>query len=162
MAKRLGLLRELLPRATRVAVLVNSADADRANSVIRDAEAAAGAMGLQLYVQNASTSREIDAAFVAFAREQSDALFVGPDVFFNNRRVQLANLAARYADSSKLRRARLRRSWRADELRNRRCYMYRQVGAYTGRILKGRSRRNFPWCSRSRLSLSSISRLRGC
>jgi putative ABC transport system substrate-binding protein len=53
-------------------------------------------MGLQLYIQNASTSHEIDAAFVAFAREQSDALFVGPDVFFNNRRVQLANLAARY------------------------------------------------------------------
>jgi ABC-type uncharacterized transport system substrate-binding protein len=59
-------------------VLVNSADADRANSLIRDAEAAARAMGLQLYIQNASTSHEIDAAFVAFAREQSDALFVGP------------------------------------------------------------------------------------
>ncbi len=96
-AKRLGLLRELLPRAIRVAVLVNSADAERASSVIRDAEAAAGIMGLQLHVLNASNSREIDAAFVAFAREQPHALFIGPNVFFNNRRVQLANLAARYA-----------------------------------------------------------------
>ena len=126
-----------MPDAKRVAVLVNSADADRANSVIRDAEAAAGAMGLQLYMQNASTSHEIDAAFVAFAREQSDALFVGPDVFFSNRRVQLANLAARYgipagfavrdyAEAGGL------MSYGTDV-----ADMYRQVGVYTGRILKG-------------------------
>ena len=60
-------------------------------------EAAARAMGLQIQVFNASTSREIDAAFATFVRERPDALFVGPDPFFTSRRVQLVNLAARHA-----------------------------------------------------------------
>jgi putative tryptophan/tyrosine transport system substrate-binding protein len=143
-AKRLGLLRELLPRATRVAVLVNSADADRANSVIRDAEAAAGTMGLQLHVQNASTSREIDAAFVAFAREQSDALFVGPDVFFNNRRVQLANLAARYAIPASYAVRDYAEAGGLMSYGTDVADMYRQVGVYTGRILKGAKPADLP------------------
>ena len=64
---------------------------------MRDVEAAARAMGLQIQVFNASTSREIDAAFATFVRERPDALFVGSDPFFNSRRVQLAHLAARHA-----------------------------------------------------------------
>ena len=75
-AKRLELLRELVPAATRVAVLVNPANAANAESTLRDVEAAARAMGLQIQVLNASTSREIDAAFATFARERPDALFV--------------------------------------------------------------------------------------
>ena len=91
-AKRLELLRELVPGAARVAVLVNPADATRAESTLRDVEAAARAIGLQIQVLNASTSREIDAAFATLVRERPDALFVGPDPFFNSRRVQLAAL----------------------------------------------------------------------
>ena len=89
-AKRLELLRELVPAATRVAVLVNPANAATAEATLRDVEAAARAMGLQIQVLNASTSREIDAAFATLARERPDALFVGPDPFFISRRVQLA------------------------------------------------------------------------
>ena len=96
-AKRLELLRELVPAAARVAVLVNPANAATTETTLRDVEAAARAMGLQIQVLNASTSREIDAAFATFARERPDALFVGPDPFFISRRVQLVHLAARHA-----------------------------------------------------------------
>ena len=96
-AKRLELLRELVPAATRVAVLVNPANATTTETTLRDVEAAARAMGLQIQVLNASTSREINAAFATFVRERPDALFVGADPFFTSRRVQLANLAARHA-----------------------------------------------------------------
>ena len=88
-AKRLELLRELVPGAARVAVLVNPANAATTETTLRDVEAAARAMGLQIQVLNASTSREIDAAFATFARERPDALFVGSDPFFTSRRVQL-------------------------------------------------------------------------
>ena len=80
-AKRLELLRELVPAATRVAVLVNPAVAATAETTLRDAEPAARAMGLQIQVLNASTSREIDAAFATFVRERPDALFVGATPF---------------------------------------------------------------------------------
>ena len=93
-AKRLELLRELLPTAKRVAVLVNPAEATNTGSVVKDAEGAARAMGLQIEVLNASTSREIDAAFATIVRERPDALFVGPGPFFTARRVQIALLAA--------------------------------------------------------------------
>ena len=96
-AKRLALLHELLPSASRVAVLVNPADPARVESVLGDAQAAAAAAALQIQVLKASTSREIDAAFATLTREKPDAPFVGPDGFFNSRRVQLALLAARYA-----------------------------------------------------------------
>ena len=76
-AKRLELLRELVPATTRVAVLVNPANAANAETTSREAETAARAIGLQIQVLNASTSREIDAAFATFVRERPDALFVG-------------------------------------------------------------------------------------
>src|SRR5215831_18970916 len=88
-AKRLELLRQLVPAATRVAVLVNPAFATLTEITLRDVEAAARAMGLQIQVLNADTSREIDAAFEIIGREQPDALFVGPGPFFNSRRVQM-------------------------------------------------------------------------
>jgi len=92
-AKRLALLHELVPGAARFAVLVNPSDPIRTEAVLREVQAAAGALGLQIQVFNARTSREIDTAFAMFARERVDAAFVGPDPFFNRRR---ANLAARY------------------------------------------------------------------
>jgi hypothetical protein len=96
-AKQLRLLRELLPGAVRVAVLVNPADAARAQSISQNVEAAARVLGLQIAVLNASTAGEIDAVFASLARERADALLIGADPFFNSRRVQLATLAARHA-----------------------------------------------------------------
>ena len=96
-AKRLELLRDLVPAATRVAVLVNPAEATIAEATLRDVEAAARGMGLQIQVVNVSTSREINAAFATLAQERPDALFVGGGPFFTAQRVQLAQLAARYA-----------------------------------------------------------------
>jgi len=95
-AKRLGLLHELVPKAVRVAVLVNPANAPSAETTLRDLPEAARAIGLQMQVLNASTSREIEAAFATLVRERADALFVAPDAFFISRRVQFVTLAARY------------------------------------------------------------------
>src|SRR6516162_1753949 len=93
-AKRLDLLHDLLPRAVRVAVLVNPADAANTASTLRDVEAAARAIGLQVQVLNTSTSREINAAFENVGRDRPDALFVGPDTFLIARRIQVVQLAA--------------------------------------------------------------------
>jgi putative ABC transport system substrate-binding protein len=94
-AKRLGLLHELVPKAIRVVVLVNPANVPAAELALRDVQEAARTIGLQTQVLNASTSSEIDAAFAILQRERPDALFVAPDGFFSSRRVQIATLAAR-------------------------------------------------------------------
>src|SRR5262249_22767159 len=96
-AKRLAFLRELVPAAARVAVLINPASAANTETILRDMEAAARALGLKIQIFNASTSREIDAVFATIVRAQPDALFVGSDSFFTSRRIQLVNLAARHA-----------------------------------------------------------------
>src|SRR5262249_43099364 len=96
-AKRLGLLREFVPAATRVAVVVNPANATTAASTVRDVAPAARIVGLQILVFETSTSREIDAAFDTFVRERPDALFVDPDPVLLSRRVQLVHLATRHA-----------------------------------------------------------------
>jgi putative tryptophan/tyrosine transport system substrate-binding protein len=142
--KRLGLLHELVPKAVRVAVLVNPINASNAESTLRDAQEAAPGMGLQIQVLNASTSREIDAAFAAFASERPDALFVAADAFFAGRRVQLANLAAgnripaTYSNRDYVTDGALMSSGTdfADT--------YRQMGAYTGKILKGAKPADLP------------------
>ena len=95
-AKRLELLLEVAPKAVRVAVLVNP-KGPNVETTVRDLEGAARAMGLQIQIFNAGTSREIDAAFATLVRARPDALFVGGDPFFSSRRVQLVNLATRYA-----------------------------------------------------------------
>jgi ABC-type uncharacterized transport system substrate-binding protein len=94
-AKRLELLRELVPAAVRVAAFVNRANPVIAEATLRDVDLAARAMGLQIQLLNASTSREINAAFEIFLHERPDALFVPSDPFFNSRRVQMVQLAAR-------------------------------------------------------------------
>ena len=96
-AKRLELLRELVPGAARVAVLVNPANTTNTETTLRDVEPAARAVGLQIQVFNADTSREIDAAFATIVRERPDALFVAGGPFFTSRRIQLVQLAARHA-----------------------------------------------------------------
>jgi putative ABC transport system substrate-binding protein len=143
-AKRLELLREMLPAAARVAVLVNPANVTSMQTTLREVEAAGRAMGLQTQIFNAATSREIDAAFAAFARERPDALFVGLDAFFNGRRLQLANWAARHALPMT--------SGSRDicEVGGLMSYgtnivdTYRQQGVYTGRILKGAKPADLP------------------
>jgi putative ABC transport system substrate-binding protein len=95
--KQLEFLHELVSGAVRVAVLVNPANAMSTETTLRDAAAAAGAIGLQIQTLNASTSRQIDAAFATLVRERHGALLVASDPFFSSRRVQLVNLATRHA-----------------------------------------------------------------
>ena len=96
-AKRLALLHELVPSAKRVAVFINPSDPPRAEILRSDVRAAASHVGVQLQILDPSTSREIDAAFAALVSEGAEALFVGPDGFYNSRRVQLANMAAHHS-----------------------------------------------------------------
>jgi len=155
-AKRLELLRQLVPAATRVAVLVNPAFATLTEITLRDVEAAARAMGLQIQVLNADTSREIDAAFEIIGREQPDALFVGPGPFFNARRVQMVQLAARYAVPATYT---TRLEAEAGGLMSYGPSVtdaYRQVGAYTGRILKGAKPEDLPVVQSSKFELVII------
>ena len=143
-SKRLELLRELVPGAARVAVLVNPANAVQTNSTLRDVEPAARAMGLQIQVLNADTSREIDAAFVTLARERPDALFVASTAYFSSRRVQLVQLAARHAIPA----AYVGRQY--VEIGGLMSYganlvdVWRQLGAYAGRVLKGAKPADLP------------------
>jgi putative ABC transport system substrate-binding protein len=143
-AKRLRLLHDLVPKAVRVAVLVNRSNSAVAESTVRDVQKAARTLGLQIQILNATTIGEIDAAFATPAREHPDALFVAPDTFFTSRRVQFAILTARHSIPA--------------------CYavrdfviagglmsygtditdMFRQVGVYTGTILNGAKPADLP------------------
>jgi len=151
-AKRLELLRELVPGATRVAVLVNPAN-PATETTLRDVEPAARAMGLQLQVLKAGTSREIDAAFATFVHERPDALFVGGDSFFLSRRFQLVNLASRHAVPATF----LNRDFA--EVGGLISYganpadANRQVGVYAGRILKGAKPADLPVVQASKFEL---------
>jgi putative ABC transport system substrate-binding protein len=143
-AKQLELLRELVPAATRVAVLVNPANVTMAQSTLRDVEAPARTMELQIQILKASSSRDIDMAFAAFGRERPDALFLGPDPFLNSRRAQLVNLAARHAIPATFSNRDFAEvgglmSYGADIVD-----AFRQVGVYAGRILKGAKPADLP------------------
>jgi putative ABC transport system substrate-binding protein len=136
-AKRLGLLREMVPRAARVAFLVNPTNTANAESNLKDVEAASSAVGLSLQVLRAATRQEMDTAFATLVRERSDALLVAGDGFFNSRRVQLSMLAVRYGIPATY----ALRDY--PEVGGLMSYgtsfpeIYRQVGSYVGRILKG-------------------------
>src|SRR5262249_13018807 len=136
-AKRLGLLHDLVPKAVRIAVLVNPANAPISEATLREIPEAARALGLQTQVLKASTSSEIEAAFATLVRDRTDALFVAPDGLFASRRVQFATLAARdrtptsYATRDMVEAGGLM-SYGTDNLD-----IYRQVGVYSGQILKG-------------------------
>ena len=142
--KRLGLLRDLVPKAARVAVLVNPANTPTAEATLRDIPEAARVLGLQIQVLNASTSREIEAAFAALVRDRADALFVAPDGFFVTRRVQFATLAARHAIPA------IYSAREVVEVGGLMSYgtdildMNRRVGIYTGQILKGAKPADLP------------------
>jgi putative ABC transport system substrate-binding protein len=152
-AKRLELLRELVPGTARMAVLVNPGEAVITETTVKEVEAVARALGLQIKVFNVSTVREIDAAFATFVRERPDALFVAGDPFMASRRVQLAQLATFY---------RLPATYALRDYAEAGGLMsygpsitdaWRQVGAYTGRILKGAKPADLPVTQSSKFEL---------
>jgi putative tryptophan/tyrosine transport system substrate-binding protein len=152
-AKQLELLRELVPAATRIGVLVNPANAMSTESTLRGVEPAARAMRLQIQVLNASTSREIDAAFAAFVREGAEALFIPGDPFFNSRRVQLVNLASRHVIPATFS---LRDYAEIGGLMSCGANIadaFRQLGVYAGRILKGVKPADLPVVQSSKFEL---------
>jgi len=142
-AKRLGLLREMAPGAARVAFLVNPANVT-AESTVKDVEAAAPAFGVQIQIFNAGTIHEIDAAFASLVSQRFDALFVGPDLFFSTRRVQLAIAAARHAVPTIFAQREYAEAGGLMSYGTNIADTYRQVGVYTGRILKGAKPADLP------------------
>ena len=151
-AKRLELLRELVPSATRVAVLVNLA-APTVETTLRDVEAAARTIGLQIQVLNASTGREIDAAFATFVRERPDVLFVGINPFFTSRRVQLTSLAVRHAIPATYVGRQFPEHGGLMSYGASIADAFRQAGAYIGRILKGAKAADLPVVQASKFEL---------
>jgi putative ABC transport system substrate-binding protein len=135
-AKRLELLRELVRAVSRLAVLVNPSTGN-AETIVKDLETAARAIGAQTQVFNASSGREIDTAFAALVSERPDALFVGPDPFFLSRRVQLVNLASRHAMPATYSTRDFAEAGGLMSYGTNLTDIYRQAGVYTGRILKG-------------------------
>jgi putative tryptophan/tyrosine transport system substrate-binding protein len=152
-AKRLGLWRELLPAARRVAMLMNPTNPINLSSTLAEVEQGARDLALQIQIVNASTSHEIDAAFAALSRERPDALFVAPDGFFTSRRVQLAALAARHAIPTSFS---VREHVEAGGLMSYGASLtdaYRQLGVVTGRILKGAKPADLPVVQSSKFDL---------
>jgi putative tryptophan/tyrosine transport system substrate-binding protein len=150
-AKRLELLRELVPAATRLAVLSNPGNAISTETMLRDLEPAARAMGVQIQVFNASTGPEINAAFATFARERP--LFVNLDPFFTSRRVQLATLATRHAVPMTSGNRQITEAGGLMSYGASVTDAYRQVGVYTGRILKGAKPADMPVVQASKFEL---------
>jgi putative ABC transport system substrate-binding protein len=142
--KRLGLLHELVPKATRIALLINPSNTSSAEATLKEVPQAARALGLQLQVFKAAAISEINAVFGVLAREPADALFLAGDAFYASRRVQLVTLAAR---------ERMPMTGSVRELVEAGALMsygtdiadsFRQVGAYTGNILKGTKPADLP------------------
>jgi putative tryptophan/tyrosine transport system substrate-binding protein len=152
-AKRLEFLRELVPGATRVSVLVNPANATSMKSTLRDIEPAARALGVQLKTLNASTSGEINAAFATFARERADALFVGGDAFFFIRRVQLVTLASRHRVPAAYSSRDFAEVGGLLSYGTNVADAFRQAGVYAGRILKGVPPTDLPVLQASKFEL---------
>jgi putative ABC transport system substrate-binding protein len=151
--KRVELLRELVPTARRVAVLVNPADARTTEATLREVEAAGQSIGLQIDVHDAGSRDAIDAAFAALVRDRADAVFVAGDAFLNSRRVQLALLAARHAIPASY------GSRDYPEYGGLMSYgtnvteAFHQAGVFTGRVLKGAKPAELPVVQSSKFEL---------
>jgi len=143
-AKRFGLLHDMVPKAIRIAVLVNPTNASTAETTLKDVKEAAPIIGMQIQILNATTIGEIDAAFASLARERPDALFVAPDSFLLSRREQFATLASRdripaaYGNRGYVAVGGLM-SYGIDL-----AEVYHHVGVYTGSILKGAKPADLP------------------
>jgi putative ABC transport system substrate-binding protein len=152
-SKQLQLLREMVPAAVHVGVLVNPVYATNAETTLRDVEPAARAIGFQIQVLNASSSREIDAAFATFVRERVDGLFVSGDPFFNSRRLQLSLLAMRHAVPATYSGREYAEVGGLMSYGSDITDAYRQMGVYAGRILKGAKPADLPVVQSSKFEL---------
>jgi ABC-type uncharacterized transport system substrate-binding protein len=152
-AKRLELLRALVPGVARIAVLVNPAGGPITEAALHDVEPAARAMGLQIQVLNAATSREINAAFASFVSERPDAVFVGPGAFYTARRIQITQLAARYAIPAAYSVRQYADVGGLMSYGPSNADAWRQVGVYVGRILKGAKPADLPVVQSSKFEL---------
>jgi putative tryptophan/tyrosine transport system substrate-binding protein len=151
-AKRLEILREILPSAARLAVLVNPTGPN-AETTLRDVPPAVSAMGLDTRIFKASTSREISAAFEALARERPDALLVDLDPFLTSRRVQLVTLAARHAIPAAYAVREFAEIGGLMSYGSSLTDAYRQLGIYTARVLKGTKPAELPVAQASKFEL---------
>jgi putative tryptophan/tyrosine transport system substrate-binding protein len=142
--KRLALLHELVPKAVRVTIIVNPTDVANTESTLRDVPEAARTIGLQFQILNATTIGEIDAAFATLAHEGPGALFVSPDGFFTSRRVQFATLTARYAIPAAFSQREFVEVGGLMSYGTNIADMFRQVGVYSGNILKGAKPSDLP------------------
>jgi putative ABC transport system substrate-binding protein len=142
--KQLGLLHELVPTASRVAVLVNPRNSVVAETTLRDAQEAARLIELPIDILNASTSREIEEAFATIVREGVEALFIGADEYFASRRVQLLTLATRHGIATSYSNRNFPEAGGLMSYGTDAVDVYRQVGAYTGQILKGAKPADLP------------------
>jgi putative tryptophan/tyrosine transport system substrate-binding protein len=152
-AKRLQLLREMVPAAARVSVLVDPASTTITEATLRGVEPAARAMGLQIQVLHASSSREINAAFATFLRERPDALFVSIGPLFTARRVQLATLAARHMVPMTSGNRQITETGGLMSYGANIADAFLQVGVYVGRILKGEKPADLPVVQSSKFEL---------
>jgi putative ABC transport system substrate-binding protein len=143
-AKRLRLLHDLVPKVVRVAVFLNPGNPLIAEATLREVQQAAPTIGLQIQILNAGTIGEIDAAFATFAHERPDALFVAPDSFFNSRRLQFATLTARDKIPATYPSRDFVAAGGLISYGTDRADMFRQVGIYTGSILKGAKPADLP------------------
>jgi putative ABC transport system substrate-binding protein len=152
--KRLALLHELVPKADRVAVLVNPTNIASAEATLREVQDAARVIGLPIEILNASTSREIEAAFATMVRDRIEALFVAGDGYFVSRRTQFATLATRHGIAMSVP---SRENVEAGGLMSYGTDLadvYRQVGNYTGQILKGAKPADLPVAQSTRFELA--------
>jgi len=152
-AKRLEILRELVPALIRLAVLVNPGNAASTETMLGGLEPAASAMGLQIQVLNASTGSEIHAAFATFVRERPDALFVNLDPFFTSRRVQLATLATRHAIPMTSGNRQITEAGGLMSYGASTTDAWRQAGVYSGLVLKGAKPADLPFVQASKFEL---------
>jgi putative ABC transport system substrate-binding protein len=152
-AKRLELLRALVPGMARLAVLVNPTNVTNTESTLRDLDTSARTIGLQIHVLKASTIGQISAAFEMLARERVDALFVGPDALFTSRRVQIAILAARHVVPATYPGRGFVEAGGLMSYGTNATYGYRQAGIYIGRILKGAKPADLPVMQASKFEL---------
>jgi len=151
-SKQIGLLHELVPAATRVGLLVNP-NYPLTGAVTTDVIAAASAIGFAVDVVQASDSREIEAAFTTLVRNKADALLVGPDAVLLNRRLQLAILAARHAIPAMYNVREYPEAGGLISYGTSQTEAYRQVGVYTGKILKGAKPADLPVIQSSKFEL---------
>ena len=143
-SKRLELLRELVPAATAFALLVNPANPTRADTVTKDFQKTTGALGLQMHVLHASKDDQLDEVFARAIQLKVGGIVIGADAFFASRSKQLGALADRYSVPTIFAYREFATAGGLVSYGSNNADLFRQVGAYSGRILKGENPANLP------------------